>query len=47
MLNTELFTTVAEAQGLVNRCHWNDNNLRPHSALQGGTPLEAAQAAAA
>ena len=46
-LNTELFATVAEAQGLANRWRWEYNNLRPHSALQGRTPLEAAQAAAA
>ena len=46
-LNTELFATVAEAQGLANRWRWEYNNLRPHSALQGRTPLEAAQIAAA
>ena len=46
-LNTELFATVAEAQGLANRWRWEYNTLRPHSALQGRTPLEAAQAAAA
>ena len=46
-LNTELFTTVAEAQALANRWRWEYNSLRPHSALQGRTPLEAAQPAAA
>jgi putative transposase len=46
-LNTEMFTTVAEAQGLANRWCWEYNTLRPHSALQGRTPLEAVQAAAA
>lgn len=46
-LNTELFATVAEAQGLADRWRWEYNTLRPHSALQGRTPLEAAQAAAA
>ena len=46
-LNTELFATVAEAQGLSNRWRWEYNNLRPHSALQGRTPLEAAQQGAA
>ena len=46
-LNTELFSTVAEAQALANRWRWEYNTLRPHSALQGRTPLEAAQAAAA
>jgi len=46
-LNTELFATVAAAQGLANRWRWEYNTLRPHSALQGHTPLEAAQAAAA
>jgi putative transposase len=46
-LNTELFATVAEAQALADRWRWEYNNLRPHSALQGRTPLEAAQPAAA
>jgi transposase InsO family protein len=46
-LNTELFATVAEAQALADRWRWEYNTLRPHSALQGRTPLEAAQAAAA
>jgi putative transposase len=47
ILNTELFATVAEAQGLANRWRWEYNTLRPHSALQGRTPLEAAQTPAA
>jgi len=42
-LNTELFTTVAEAQCLADRWRWKYNTLRPHSALQGRTPLEIAQ----
>jgi transposase InsO family protein len=46
-LNTELFSTVAEAQGLADRWRWEYNTLRLHSALQGPSPLEAAQAAAA
>ncbi len=46
-LNTKLFTTVAEAQALADRWRWEYNTLRPHSALQGRTPLEAAQPAAA
>jgi len=46
-LNTELFATATEAQGLANRWRWEHNILRPHSALQGRTTLEAAQAAAA
>ena len=46
-LNTELFATVAEAQGLANRWRWEYNTLRPHSALQGRTPLEEAQQGAA
>lgn len=46
-LNTELFATVAEAQGLADRWRWDYNTLRPHSALQGRTPLEAAQPVAA
>jgi putative transposase len=46
-LHTELFATVAEAQAFADRWRWEYNNLRPHSDLQGRTPLEAAQAAAA
>jgi putative transposase len=46
-LNTELFATVAEAQGLANRWRWEYNTLRPHSTLLERTPLEPAQAAAA
>ncbi len=46
-LNMELFSTVAEAQALADRWRWEYNTLRPHSALQGRTPLEAAQPAAA
>jgi putative transposase len=42
-LNTELFTTAPEAQLLADRWRWEYNSLRPHSALQGRTPLEAAQ----
>jgi len=42
-----LFTTVDEAKGLAGRWRWEYNSLRPHSALQGRTPMEAAQAAAA
>ncbi|QNI68051.1 transposase [Synechococcus sp. BMK-MC-1] len=38
---------MAEAQGLANRWRWEYNTLRPHSALQGRTPLEAAQQGAA
>ena len=45
--NTELFATVVEPQGLADRWRWEYNSLRPHSALQGRTPLEAAQIAAA
>ena len=47
-LNTELFTTAPEAQLLADR--WLTQLLstfRPHSALQGRTPLEAAQQRAA
>ena len=47
-LNTELFTTAPEAQILADR--WLTQGLstfRPHSALQGRTPLEAAQQGAA
>ena len=46
-LNTELFAAVAEAQSLASRWRWECIILRSHSALQGRTPLEAAQAAAA
>jgi putative transposase len=46
-LNTELFTTAPEAQILAARWRWEYNTLRPHSALQGLTPLEAAQQGAA
>jgi len=46
-LNTEMFATVAEAQGLANRWRREYNTLRPHSALQGRMTLEATQAAAA
>ncbi len=46
-LNTVLFSTVAESQALADRWRWEYNTLRPHSALQGRTLLEAAQAAAA
>jgi transposase InsO family protein len=46
-LNTELFTTAPEAQLLADRWRWEYNTFRPHSALQGRTPLEAAQQGAA
>ena len=53
-LNIELFATVAEAQGLADRWWWRvqqriplDVFYRLCSALQGRTPLEATQAAAA
>jgi len=42
-LNTGLFTTAPEAKILADRWRWEYNSLRPHSALQGRTPLEAAQ----
>ena len=47
-LNTELFTTAPEAQILADR--WPTQGIstfRPHSALQGRTPLETAQQGAA
>jgi len=46
-LNTELFCTAPETQLLDDRWRWEYNTFRPHSALQGRTPLEAAQPAAA
>jgi putative transposase len=39
-LNNELFTTAPEAQLLADRWRWEYNTFRPHSALQGRTPLE-------
>jgi putative transposase len=42
-LDTELFTTAAEAQLLTVRWRWEYITFRPHSALQAHTPLEAAQ----
>ncbi len=47
ILNTEQFTTAPEAQILVDRWGWEYNSIRLHSALQGLTPLEAAQQGAA
>jgi len=46
-LNTELFMTAPEAQLLADRWRREYNTFRPHSALQGRTPLEAAQPGAA
>jgi transposase InsO family protein len=46
-LNTKLFATVAEAQGLAERWRWKYNTLRPHSVLLGHTPLKAAHQGAA
>jgi transposase InsO family protein len=46
-LNTELFTRAPEAQLLAVRWRWEYNTFRTHSALQGRTPLEAAQQGAA
>jgi transposase InsO family protein len=46
-LITELFTTAPEAQILDDRWRWEYNTLRPHSAHQGLTHLEAAQQGAA
>jgi hypothetical protein len=37
LLNTELFTTAAEAQILADRWHWKSIAIRPHSALHGLT----------
>ena len=38
-LNTELFATVAEAQGLANNWRGEYMNRKPHSAAQGRKPL--------
>jgi putative transposase len=45
--NTELFSTPTEAQLLSDQWRRQYNTLRPHSALQGRTPLEVAQQGAA
>jgi putative transposase len=42
-LNSELFTTAPEGQIVADRWGWEYNSLRPHSVIQGLTPLEAAQ----
>jgi putative transposase len=46
-LNTERFTKAPGTQLLADRWRWEFNTFSPHSALQGRTPLEAAQPAAA
>ena len=46
-LNTELFATAPEARILADHWRWEYNSLRPPSALQKLTPLEAAQQGAA
>jgi transposase InsO family protein len=46
-LNTELFPTDPQAEILAERWRWEYNSIRPQSALQGLTPLEAAQQGAA
>ena len=46
-LNTELFPTAPEAQLLADCWRWEYNTFRPHLALKGHTPLEAAQSGAA
>ena len=42
-LKTELLTMATKAQILADRWRWEYNANRPHSALQGLTPLEAVQ----
>ena len=42
-LNIELFTSVQEARILAEQHRMEYNTYRPHSALQGRTPLEALQ----
>jgi transposase InsO family protein len=46
-LNIELFASVPEAKLLAEQHRIEYNTYRPHSALQGRTPLEAAQQGAA
>lgn len=46
-LNTELLARVAKAQALADRWCWEHSTLRPHSALQGCSPLMGGQAASA
>ncbi|WP_411867807.1 integrase core domain-containing protein [Vulcanococcus limneticus] len=43
-LNIELFKTAPEAQLLADHWRWEYNSLKPHSAFQGGTPLEGSTA---
>ena len=38
LLNGEIFDTLLEAQGLIERWRWEYNTLRPHSALGGRPP---------
>ena len=42
-LNVELFATVQEARLLAEQHRIEYNTYRPHSALQGRTPLEILQ----
>ena len=42
-LNIELFATLAEAKVLAEQHRIEYNVYRPHSALQGRTPLEVLQ----
>jgi len=46
-LSIELFTTTPEAKNLADGWRWECKTFRPHSALHGLAPLEAAQHAAA
>ena len=39
-LNIELFTSVQEAKLLAEQHRIENNTYRPHSALQGRTPME-------
>ena len=43
LLNIELFTSVQEAKLLAEQHRTEYNTYRPHSALQGRTPLEVLQ----
>lgn len=43
MLNIELFASVPEARLLAEQYRMEYNTYRPHSALQGRTPLEVLQ----
>ena len=46
LLDREIFFTLREAQVMLERCRIDYNTVRPHSALNYMSPLEAIEAAA-